>query len=421
MIARTATLASFISACLLTAGTWCLLWPQPKDEAPPETTPKSASTAPDAARIAALLKEIDTADSNQARLDTAERLADLPLEAFPAAFDSVELFKDRALTNAAKVLLIRWASIDGAAAAQWSWMQLRGEGLWPYAFKEIAASWAWHDPAGLTDWTLEKMKAHKPGHRTMSLEETLRTESPVLDASHIQRVAQALMKEKPRLAYTVLLSRGHSSSHDNLSQGLETVEAIRDALLAFDKIDVSDMDPDNLAYQLLQRWQEIDLEDFVRSPHANLFEVKEGSWSVHQVITADDWKELPSAERASGAMAKIESYQGSSARQSGASVIASSWAKIDPAACWTWIGSLPEEFVAPAAAGYASIDGAFHLEQTLDRIEQLPATARSRAFVAAFNTWSRRNPGDPQDFDNWSPKRQQAWQDLAALKQLQSR
>lgn len=419
MNAKILSLTSFAASCLITAGTWCLLWPQRKIETPAQEPMESAHPAPDAKRIAALITEINTATSNQARLHAAEQLADLPLEAFPAAFDSVPLFEGRELTRAGKMLLIQWASMDGAAAAQWSWMQLRGEGLWSYAFKEIAASWAWHDPAGLCAWTLEQMKGYKPGSDSLSLEEALRTASPKLESGDIDKAARALVKEEPGLAYSLMVAKGSQWSHDNMAMDIDSPEGIRDALLAFEKVEIKRMEDGDLVLQLLKRWQELDPEDFARSPHANLLEETPGSKPLHQVITADGWKDLPPGERSSGAMAKIESYKGS-ARQKAASVIASSWAKMDHTACWTWVESLPEEIQAPAAAGYAGMNAAFHLEETLKRIEQLPVAAQSRALVAAYGTWVSRNSGAPENLDHWSTERRQAWQDLDALRQAQA-
>ena len=410
-------LVSFLGACLISTGLWYLLWPPQTTEAPAEAPRESSRPKPDAKRIAAILAEIDHAPSNQARLLAAEQLADLPLEAFPAAFDSLRLVEGRELTWAGKMLLIRWASMDGEAAAQWSWMQLRGEGLWTHAFQEIAAAWAWHDPAGLSAWTLARIDDYKRSGNGLTLEEALRAGSPVLESGDFEKAAKALIKEKPGLGYGLMVAKGGTWSHENLALSIETPEGIRQALLAFDKVELKQWDPGDLMLQLLNRWQEIDPEGFARSPHAGLLDEKKIT-PMHQVINTDGWKDLPPNQRASGAMAKIESYQGRG-RQSAASVIASSWAKLDHAACWTWVESLPEGYLAPAAAGYAQMNAAYHLEETLDRVEQLPTGAQNRALVAAYRTWARKNSFPPENFDQWPTGRRQAWQDLKALQQIQ--
>lgn len=426
MTARTASLTSFIAACLLTAGTWCLCWPEAPSLATPQDRPPEPPPRPrlERARIPGLANELNTASSNQARLIAATEFENLRIEDFPGVFDSVQLIDGRELTRAGKTLLILWASMDGKAAAQWSWMRLRGEGLWSHAINQIAPAWAWHDPAGLADWTLAVLKERKANNQSLSLTEVLQIDAPIFESVDVESVGKALLKEDPRLALTVFLTRGGSSSSDHLiPQSFTGVEDIREAVLAFDNLEglkitriLTPGERDYLAMAMLQRWKELDPADFARSPYAG---VLDSAASQGSVISDKEWKALPPEQRASGAMKQIAAYDDRT-RLLFAAVIARSWAMSDPAGCRAWIESLPEDLQAPAAFSSASAGARSDLVGTLGWAEGLQANARARAMIAAFESWKSVHPGDQPESSDWPRERRQAWEDLAALNQLQS-
>jgi len=426
MSSKTLSLASFVAACLLTAGTWVLCWPEAPDVAVhrEEKPPEPPQPRLERSRIPGLVSELENATSNEARLKAATELENISIEDFPGIFDSVELMRDRSLTQAGKALLIRWASVDGKAAAEWSWMRLRGEGMWTAALREIAPAWAWHDPSGLAAWTLAMTPDRKAGEGTKSTTEVLQTDTPIFETLDFDIISKALIKEDPRAAFTIFLTcSGWIDSEQWKAKSFTRAEDIREAVLAFDKLEEMKIDRiltpgnrDHLAMTLLQRWKELDPADFARSPYAIVLDsaVPQG-----QVISATEWKKLPPEERASGAMKQIAAYKGNT-RTATAGVIAASWALSDPAGCRMWVESLPEDLQAPAAAAAAGFGARSDLGQTLEWAEQLPASSRAGSIVAAFESWNAANPQGQPDTSNWPEQRRQAWEDLAALKMLQS-
>jgi hypothetical protein len=109
-------------------------------------------------------------------------------------------------------------------------------------------------------------------------------------------IAGWLVTEDPHSAYQLIVLRGGFSTDDRkIPMAIHTVARVREALLAFDKLEF--LDPaklhgtDTAAMLLLMRWKELDPADFNRTPHARLFDPPEvtnhGELQVKLLATRD--------------------------------------------------------------------------------------------------------------------------------------
>ncbi len=275
---KSRNIAVFFFGALLAAVVWTSVWPEER-QADAETLLATRASVrepvPGKREIAAWLAELESAPDAAARAALAGRLNRIPGSEFPDVLDDVELIRNWSLTLPARLLLSRWAAVDGEAAVNWAWLRLGTDSQWDRAFLEMVESWAWHRPRELADWTRHR-KSENPSLGHMNLAELETVGEPVLEFGHLGKIFQALVKAEPRLAFEILQLRGgHSSEDSRLIKSLHTVAGVREALLAFDCLD--EMEPFKFsgnaqifANGLLHRWKEIDPEDFAVSPYAHL-------------------------------------------------------------------------------------------------------------------------------------------------------
>ncbi len=273
--------AMFVIGAAAAAAVWTLVWPAGNSVSTkiPVVAPRGErQPAPTPEEIAGWLRDLESAQHAAARAKAAERFGDLPASAFPAALENVTLVRDWRVTLPAKVLLSRWAALDGEAAVNWAWLNARSSGRWGHAFREIVPSWAWHRPQELAEWSRLQVEALRsnPVPMTMSLAEIEESDLPLLERSDFQMIGHALSKAKPRLGFEILLLSGSIDSGSSiLADSLHSVAEVRDALSAFDCLEA--MEPSSLAgydqivaNALLRRWKYLDPGDFAKSPHARL-------------------------------------------------------------------------------------------------------------------------------------------------------
>ncbi|WP_367873488.1 hypothetical protein [Luteolibacter sp. Populi] len=420
----------------VSAWAWSHFWPQAAAE-PSASSPASAPIVRIAAwsdgEIRSALHACAAAANNTKRMQAAMQLGKIPVGSILAALEAEPPVKDRELTLAAKVLLIRWAGSDGNAASAWAWKNFRsgsGYGLWDEALREIGPAWAWHDAAGLHRWV---MACQHVGMEEVSRDTAKASEKPILDFSQVSEICRWLAPEEPRLAFELLQTRNGYSSEDRLIGMDFNLTQVKEALEAFPDLDQSKpgvfRDSEIHAQRLLSRWQELDPEDFARSPYAHLHLANPYAASTRALV---EWKTQAPAERAAAATRLIDALRNrdgiktvdawgelpvgaATMIQAGIGMIASSWATEDPVAASEWIESLPE---AERASGYRVVAAAAaprDLDLALLQAEKLPSASRMGAFVEAFDSWSKANPGKAPDATGWSEQRHAAWEDLKFL------
>lgn len=265
-------LALFGIACGITGSVIWLNRPLEPSQPPTEVRLPAPPPAPwTKLKTMDLIHRLESATTDPARLDAAARMGGIPEPHLAKALEMVTLVSDHKLTLTARALLIHWAAKDGDAACRWAWIRFRSQGLWKYAFREIGPSWAAHHPQALEKCAI----AHCPKSRgsfTLTLQTAEASDEPILDFDMLDNVSRWLIHEDPQAAYKVLQVRGGLTTHDNLAESLQTVDKIRQALLAFDHLD--EMVPNRFkgseifAQSLLIQWHKLDPEDFSRSPYA---------------------------------------------------------------------------------------------------------------------------------------------------------
>ena len=266
---------AFVGASAVTVAVWGVCWPKAE---PPLAAPAETPRQVQRWTVMELTGRIDAvrnAGTNEARLKAAARLNEIPAAEVAEALESAPLIENRELTLAAKLLLSRWAADDGEVAANWAWQRFRSEGVWEEAFNEITASWAWHQPAKLCAWAKRVANERRLFAGDISLADAMLSDDPVLGFDMIDRIGRDLIPVAPREAFEVLQVRGGFSSNDiHLCESLQTVSAVREALLAFDHLDQMQPyqwhDEEITARGLLERWKELDPESFSSSPYVHL-------------------------------------------------------------------------------------------------------------------------------------------------------
>lgn len=417
-------LLAFTTASALTAACWLALRPSP-------ALPQAAQAPPQAeARLESgdldrMLAALDSATTHDEKLAAALALRSLSPQDFPAAFERVEVAKDRQLTLAAKALLIHWASHDGEAATLWAWQRFREEGLWNSAFREIGAAWTWRDPAGLAAWLTAQIGT-KAGRMTdATLDEVRKSDAPLFESDDLSRACRWLMAENPRLALDLLEKRGGTSSDDHLIwDALQDPRKIEDALMAFDDLDVllKDTRPGQYfsggkkgsASGLLMRWQSLDPEGFARSAYSRYLPAPA---SGDLTVAMAEWRTSPPADPPSAA-ARLLASRPEPAHPTAVRKVTTQWTETDPAACRDWLDSLPPELRELGAVQFTIARAAVDLGPTLDWLDQFPPAVRHGCLVQAFDAWTATHPGEMPDTATWTDERRQAWDDLQALKSI---
>lgn len=408
----------FTSACMATAAVWAALWPRRVETSPPTPPPPvvvEVRWTQD--QIASRVAAVENAKTDEERLAACGELLQIPLSEVPDLLEQVDHRSGRGLSLATKTLLIRWASGDGEAAVNWAWKRFRSDGVWENAFNEIGPAWAAHHPAGFAKWALRAAEKKRSPSETVTLAEAGAAELPLLESATFRKIPLWLVTEDPHLAYQVLRTRGGYSSTDaELPLRLNSAAKVREALLAFDNLDK--LDPvvtrggDYAAKMLLGRWQELDPEDFSRSPYAR-FVIPDSKKETATVL--EKWKSSPPAQHEEAASHHVTStdvpaFQGDRIR-----AIAGAWSETDAAATVRWLDSLPPQNAVPARAARIAILAPTDLQSTLDWVDRLPVEERQSSLVPAFDAWAKAHPGKQPEMSGWSETRRRAWSDLEAL------
>jgi hypothetical protein len=417
-------LLAFTTVSALTAACWMALRPSPAEPKASQPPPQAQARL-ESGDLDRMLLALDSATTENGKLEAALALRNLSPQDFPAVFERVEVTKDRQLTLAAKALLVHWASHDGEAAALWAWQRFREEGLWRSAFREIGAAWAWRDPAGLAAWLTAQIGT-KAGRLTdATLDEVRLSDAPLFESDDLSRACRWLMAENPRLALDLLEKRGGTSSDDHLIwDALQDPRKIEDALLAFDDLDVllKDTQPGQYffggkkgsASGLLMRWQSLDPEGFARSAYARYLPAPP---SGDLTVALAEWRTSPPADPPSAATRLLESRP-ETARPTAVRRLTTLWAEFDPVACREWLDSLPPDLREPGAVPFTIACAAADLGPTMDWLDTLPPAIRHGCLVHAFDAWTAAHPGAEPDTSAWSEQRREAWADLQTLKSI---
>lgn len=365
------------------------------------------------------LAQAASAEGNEARLAAAVRLGNVPTPEIPALLDSIELVKDRELTLAAKTLLIRWASEDGKAAAEWAWLKFRADGMWYFVLPEIAGAWAWRDPEGLAKWTMQIVEQQKPGlDDSLSLDEVLKREVPVIERGRAMRICELLLRESPRRAFELFLKLpGWSTGDGFMTSSLQTPGKIQDALLAFD-LESMNLDatrglsgPAIYAHGLLTDWRELDPQGFAASPYAKYLQL---GITEEKIAEYQRWKALPKEERRALAAKMLEAGT-DEGRADLVHSMTEDWAKEDPEACREWLASLPTEWAEAGARPFAAAAGGSYVETIWTESESFAAPLREASRVTSHAAWRKEHPEGEPEMSAWSENAKQAWGDLDTL------
>jgi hypothetical protein len=265
----------FCASCAATAAVWNQLRtdtkPLPSDRLKSSATASRTITED----LHSVLIDLGSAETSEARLKAARRLDQISVDQIRSGLEEAPFVDHGQLSLVAKLLLIRWAGEDGEAAVNWAWKNLRSKGVWKGAYREIIAAWAWSQPAKLCEWAKRSARDNKPVLGEVSLADAEQSDIPLLDFEGLNDVSRCLVSLAPREAHEVLLIRGGFSSDDSeLTESLQSVSAVQEALLAFDGLE--NLQPDRWsgseihANSLLHRWKELDPVDFKRSRFAHL-------------------------------------------------------------------------------------------------------------------------------------------------------
>jgi hypothetical protein len=413
----------FVGSCIITAVAWMLFWPDK-----PRTIVEATHYPQVSAAVRSWTKDqiddkfaaVRNASTDQARLDASIDLLEIPAEDVPEVLERMKSEIERDFSQVAQILVIRWASSDGEAAANWAWKSFRTGPQWENIFNQIGPAWAAHHPAGFYEWVLETAKNRSIESYSITLAEAESSERPLLDGTLLRKIPGWLITEDPHLAYKVILATSNGFYDERLPDSLASVSKVREALLAFDEREpleaTYDTAIEKMKNSLFLRWNDLDPEDFSRSSFADQIVIDAKSL---RNATLERWTSLPEEERAENANRLVA--EGSSAgRDECITAIAKAWAATDPDAAVRWLDSLPPENAVTAKAARISTLAALDLTATLDWADQLPhRESRHNSLVSAFDAWTKAHPGERADQTGWPAARVQAWNDLEALQPRQ--
>ncbi|WAC18435.1 hypothetical protein OVA24_14465 [Luteolibacter sp. SL250] len=401
-----------VLSAAVTIAAWAIAWPRGSASRNPSSVPEK-ETHPTPPRIdpTSTITALREAKTPEEKLAAAARLHLIPVERIPELLESFPVMENKWPAFATQALLIRWASKDGAAAMEWLWKTLPDRSYFPSASRDIRASWAWHDPEGLARWAEDHLQ------RTTPDEKPPNDSSPKIDSSQLSQICLWLVPHDPYLACTLRKKAGGSFSSQDvaLAQAIPTVEKVRQALRAYDDLDQLSSTKISghqmIPMQLLRRWQELDPEDFARSPYGHVMPV-----SVHggDYLRKNAWRTLSAEKRANHANAIISGKDGDG-RAAGIYQIASQWAEVDPAGTASWLESLPRSEAKQWAGAVSGVIAPKDLPRALALLRtQEPAAYRS-SLVRAFDAWTKQHPDTPADLSGQDELTQQVWRDLQAL------
>jgi len=344
------------------------------------------------------------------RLEAAAKLSEIPVDSIPAALEKVTSSEDYELSFPAKLLLVRWAGIDGEAAARWAWHRVPSLTVWGYAFDQIGPAWEWHDSRAFGIWVTQTA-IYDP--KTSSPAKDPSSEQPAMNSTLLESASEWLVRDQPRLAIETRKKMNFGLDDSKLIAGLETTAQIQEALGACEPLDGllpasgkdtppvtpggailfpnQDGPSKRIAMEILQRWKQIDPADFGNSKFASL--IPDGMPS--ETSRLDQFADLPLEERPAQAIliSTADLPYGFTKRVGVLVMMMNTWIDKDPQQCLEWAGSIERaegENGFPAKAGLLSV---------------------------AFDAWSDKHPGENPDQSGWSPERVRAWADLQALRQ----
>ena len=410
----------FVSACIVTALAWTIFWPG-KPQAIVEARPNSQAATIvrpwTKDQVVTHIAAVKNASTDQARLDACIYLLEIPPAEVPEILERMKSEIAHDFSQAAQILVVRWASSDGEAAANWAWKNFRTGPQWANIFNQIGPAWAAHHPSGFYKWVLEAARIQSEERDgAIPLARAEGSEQPLLDATLLRKIPGWLITENPYLAYKVIMASSNGFFDEQLPDSLTAVSKVRQALLAFDEKEVPEANKgariEKMRNSLLLRWNELDPEDFSRSPFAHQIVI-----DAKTVATAalERWSSLPENEFTKKAN-RLVAEANSVARDECIAAIAQAWGKTAPDATVLWLDSLPPENHIAANAARVSALAANDLTGTLDWADRLSAGQRQSSFVTAFDVWTKAHPGQPANRNGWPTGRAQAWEDLEALK-----
>lgn len=409
------TKRAFTIAVLSAAGTtavWWLAWQGSGSSG--HSFPTPAEVTPPARveiDVHASLTALREAESVDQKLTAAARAQQIPIQRIPEILEHLSPEEKNRFGFAARVLLIRWASRDGAAAMDWAWQHLPDQPARNRAFLDGGASWAWHDPEGLARWAEEHYHAGPPH------EQPPESTSPLLRSDQISHVCLWLAPYDPYLACTLRKKAGSffSSQDVALVQAIPTVEKIKQALRAYDDLDQLTSGKISgqqfIPMQLLKRWQELDPEDFSASPYGHVMPT---TVYGRDYLEKDDWKALTPEKRMDRANALI-SAKDDHGRAMGIYRISEQWSEVDLDGTISWLKSLPdsdaERKVSAISANIAPKD----LPRALVLLKEHSPQDYHLSLVRAFDAWTKRHPGTTADLSGADETTRRIWSDLQSL------
>lgn len=406
------TLITGVFSAAVTLAAWAIVWPRGSASRNPSPVPeKEASPTSPRIDITSAIADLRGAKSAEEKLAAAARLHLIPVDRIPELLAGFPVMENKRLGFAARALLIRWASKDGAAAMDWAWKNIPDRTYIPNAFSDIGASWAWHDPEGLARWAEDHFQ------RTTQDEKPPDGSTPKIDSGELSKICLWLVPHDPYLACTLRKKAGSffSSEDVRLAQAIPTVEKVRQALRAYDDLDQLNSTKISghqmIPMQLLRRWQELDPEDFARSPYGHVMPV-----SIYggDYLRKDEWRTLSPEKRTARANALI-SGKDDDGRATGIYQVAAQWAEVDPAGTASWLESLPASDAKQWSGAVSGVIAPKDLPRALALLRtQEPAAYRS-SLVRAFDAWTKHHPDTPADLSGQDEATRRVWEDLQTL------
>lgn len=410
----------FLIAATVTLLCWSSLWQDGYRETGPVAGPPATTTAEPVwsqEQIDTRLAAVADASTDTERLAASNELLRIPSATVPELVERIKSGIERDFSPQARVLLIRWASADGEAAANWAWKSFRSGHRWKGVFNEIGATWATHNPVGFMRWAVEAAKrSPDPWSGGIPLKEAESSEFPLLDSDQMGSISQWLVTESAYLAHKFILETDAKVYPRELLRTMDSVQDVRDALLACEESAGAEGPTDgrggaSMRKALLLQWFVLDPENFNLSPHAEDLTI--ASWQAAEMLR-EQWEIWPETDRVgkvSGVLAKVHP----TSRGDFIGRVATEWAKTDSVATARWLESLPPEDSVSANTARVISLAARDLTGTLDWAERLPPEEWRSSLTDAFDAWTLAHPGQRADREGWSAARVRAWEDLEAL------
>ena len=272
---------AFFFGCVIAAGAWIFFATDRESAETQQSLRSTASKSNDhrSRNVSFNISDLENAETDETRLIAARRLDCISSDQIQELLGKIELFDRSDLSKSAKLLLNRWDAQDGKAARDWAWRNLRMIGKWESAFNQIGPAWAWHHPESLFAWTKQNFEKTPISMETPSLADGAASQQPILESGQLTKIAKWLIPSDPRLAFeTIKLRKGFSSEDFKIAASIQSVNGVREALLAFDlsktrlKPNVFTGD-DVVIFSLFGRWKELDPESFSHSPYLAMIPV----------------------------------------------------------------------------------------------------------------------------------------------------